>query len=112
MGVGNISHRAHPRDVEDLFRDYGELVDFDFKDRGQQVNFCFVEFKSSRDAEDAMDDYGKKEENEKENKQEIEMKDATKQNEQIEDENEDKMNGDIDKETKKEEIDENKKGNE
>ena len=52
--VGNISHRSHPRDVEDLFRDYGELVDFDFKDRGQQVNFCFVEFKSSRDAEDAM----------------------------------------------------------
>eukprot|EP00483_Globobulimina_turgida_P003028 UN03033 len=52
--VGNISHRAHPRDVEDLFRDYGELVDFDFKDRGQQVNFCFVEFRSSRDSEDAM----------------------------------------------------------
>lgn len=52
--VGNISHRSHPRDVEELFRDYGELVDFDFKDRGQQVNFCFVEFKSSRDAEDAM----------------------------------------------------------
>ena len=52
--VGNISHRSHPRDVEDLFREYGELVDFDFKDRGQQVNFCFVEFKSSRDAEDAM----------------------------------------------------------
>ena len=52
--IGNISHRAHPRDVEDLFRDYGQLVDFDYKDRGQQVNFCFVEFKSARDAEDAM----------------------------------------------------------
>lgn len=52
--VGNVSHRAHPRDVEDLFRDYGKLVDFDFKDRGQQVNFCFVEFRSRRDAEDAM----------------------------------------------------------
>lgn len=52
--VGNVSHRAHPRDVEDLFRDYGKLVDFDFKDRGQQVNFCFVEFRSTRDAEDAM----------------------------------------------------------
>merc|ERR1719464_1572152 len=52
--VGNISHRSHPRDIEDLFRDYGELADFDFKDRGQQVNFCFVEFKSSRAAEDAM----------------------------------------------------------
>merc|ERR1719464_648001 len=52
--VGNITHKSHPRDIEDLFRDYGELADFDFKDRGQQVNFCFVEFKSSRAAEDAM----------------------------------------------------------
>lgn len=52
--VGNISHRCHPSDVEDLFADYGDLTDFDFKDRGQQVNFCFVEYRSSRDAEDAM----------------------------------------------------------
>jgi len=52
--VGNINHKVRPREVEKLFAEYGELVDFDFKDRGQQVNFCFVEYRRSSDAESAI----------------------------------------------------------
>jgi len=53
--VGNINHKVRPREVEKLFTEYGSLVDFDFKDRGQQVNFCFVEYRRSSDAELAIE---------------------------------------------------------
>jgi len=56
--VGNINHKVRPREVEKLFSDYGEVVDFDFKDRGQQVNFCFVEYRRSSDAELAIEKLG------------------------------------------------------
>ena len=37
--VGNISHRVHPRDVEDLFADFGDIVDFNFKPRGDVCKY-------------------------------------------------------------------------
>jgi len=53
--VGNINHKVRPREVEKLFKDYGEVIDFDFKDRGQQVNFCFVEYRRASEAELAVE---------------------------------------------------------
>ncbi|KAJ1980717.1 hypothetical protein H4R34_002357 [Dimargaris verticillata] len=49
--VGGLPIDARPRDVEKLFRDYGEISDIDLKGR-----FGFVELRSRRDAEDAIHD--------------------------------------------------------
>jgi len=49
--VGNLSHRASERDVENFFRGYGRVRDIIIK-----TGFAFVEFDNDRDAKDAVHD--------------------------------------------------------
>ena len=52
--VGQIPVTLPSRSIMFLFQKYGELDDFDFRDRGKKTNFCFVEYTSAKDAERAM----------------------------------------------------------
>lgn len=54
--IGRLSHRASERDVEDFFHGYGRIRDIVLKN-----GFGFVEFDSSRDADDAIYDLNGKE---------------------------------------------------
>eukprot|EP01125_Pyxidicula_operculata_P019799 TRINITY_DN720_c0_g1_i3.p1 TRINITY_DN720_c0_g1~~TRINITY_DN720_c0_g1_i3.p1 ORF type:complete len:124 (+),score=4.47 TRINITY_DN720_c0_g1_i3:211-582(+) len=47
--IGRVSRDVRPKDLEDLFSQYGNLKRCDLK-----TNFAFVTFEDERDAEDAV----------------------------------------------------------
>ncbi|KAG6467103.1 hypothetical protein ZIOFF_075075 [Zingiber officinale] len=52
--VGNLPIDIRESEVEDLFRKYGHIVEIQLKNPPRPPGYCFVEFESSRDAEDAV----------------------------------------------------------
>ncbi|XP_062144626.1 serine/arginine-rich splicing factor SR30-like [Alnus glutinosa] len=52
--VGNLPGDTRMREVEDLFRKYGPIVDIDLKLPPRPPGYAFVEFEDPRDAEDAI----------------------------------------------------------
>lgn len=52
--VGNLPLDIKEREVEDLFYKYGRIVDIELKVPPRPPCYCFVEFESSRDADDAI----------------------------------------------------------
>eukprot|EP00170_Pyropia_yezoensis_P007315 contig_29950_g7337 len=47
--VGNLSRHVRTRELEDMFRRYGRVVDVDIK-----TDFAFVEMSDPRDADEAV----------------------------------------------------------
>eukprot|EP01084_Bolivina_argentea_P195045 334702_1 len=55
--VSNIAKKVYQSDIKQLFEDYGHIIEFDFKEtRGDQLNICFVQFKSIENAKKAMNE--------------------------------------------------------
>lgn len=52
--VGNLPSDIREWEVEDLFYKYGRILDIELKIPPRPPSYCFVEFESSRDAEDAI----------------------------------------------------------
>lgn len=52
--VGNLPGDVRRSEVEDLFSKYGKVVEIDLKLPPRPPGFAFIEFGSSRDAEDAV----------------------------------------------------------
>lgn len=52
--VGNLPIDIRESEVEDLFYKYGHVVEIQLKNPPRPPGYCFVEFESSRDAEDAV----------------------------------------------------------
>ncbi|KAG6478416.1 hypothetical protein ZIOFF_061858 [Zingiber officinale] len=52
--VGNLPIDIRESEVEDLFYKYGRIVEVQLKNPPRPPGYCFVEFESSRDAEDAV----------------------------------------------------------
>ncbi|KAK8964707.1 Pre-mRNA-splicing factor SF2 [Platanthera guangdongensis] len=52
--VGNLPLDIREWEVEDLFYKYGRVVKVELKNPPRPPGYCFVEFESSRDAEDAI----------------------------------------------------------
>uniref|UniRef100_A0A3Q7FMJ1 RRM domain-containing protein n=1 Tax=Solanum lycopersicum TaxID=4081 RepID=A0A3Q7FMJ1_SOLLC len=52
--VGNLPADIKELEVEDLFYKYGRILDIELKIPPRPPCYCFVEFESSRDAEDAI----------------------------------------------------------
>ncbi|THU73775.1 hypothetical protein C4D60_Mb04t26410 [Musa balbisiana] len=52
--VGNLPIDIRESEVEDLFYKYGHIVEIQLKNPPRPPGYCFVEFESSRDAEDAV----------------------------------------------------------
>eukprot|EP00921_Rhytidocystis_pertsovi_P009346 GHVQ01015039.1.p1 GENE.GHVQ01015039.1~~GHVQ01015039.1.p1 ORF type:complete len:266 (+),score=45.03 GHVQ01015039.1:145-942(+) len=55
--VGNLSDSVREEELDDIFYKYGRILDIDIK-RGRSGNgkaYAFLEFESTRDAEDAVD---------------------------------------------------------
>ncbi|KAG0472742.1 hypothetical protein HPP92_014166 [Vanilla planifolia] len=52
--VGNLPADIRHREVEDLFYKYGPIVKIELKSPPRLPAYCFVEFESSRDADDAI----------------------------------------------------------
>ncbi|KAM5557792.1 serine/arginine-rich splicing factor SR34A [Rosa sericea] len=52
--VGNLPSDIREREVEDLFYKYGRILDIELKVPPRPPCYSFVEFESSRDAEDAI----------------------------------------------------------
>ncbi|KAJ9539577.1 hypothetical protein OSB04_026083 [Centaurea solstitialis] len=52
--VGNLPLDIREWEVEDLFYKYGRILDIELKIPPRPPCYCFVEFESSRDAEDAI----------------------------------------------------------
>ncbi|XP_031496072.1 serine/arginine-rich splicing factor SR34A-like isoform X1 [Nymphaea colorata] len=52
--VGNLPGDIREWEVEDLFYKYGPIVDIELKNPPRPPGYCFVEFESARDAEDAI----------------------------------------------------------
>ncbi|XP_042436780.1 serine/arginine-rich splicing factor SR34A-like isoform X2 [Zingiber officinale] len=52
--VGNLPIDIRESEVEDLFYKYGRIVEVQLKNPPRPPGYCFVEFGSSRDAEDAV----------------------------------------------------------
>ncbi|XP_057522621.1 serine/arginine-rich splicing factor SR34A isoform X2 [Amaranthus tricolor] len=52
--VGNLPADIKEHEVEDLFYKYGRILDIELKLPPRPPCYCFVEFESSRDAEDAI----------------------------------------------------------
>ncbi|CAM8985011.1 unnamed protein product [Rhodiola kirilowii] len=52
--VGNLPADIRESEIEDLFYKYGRIVDIELKIPSRPPSYCFVEFESSRDAEDAI----------------------------------------------------------
>ncbi|KAF4398853.1 hypothetical protein G4B88_023447, partial [Cannabis sativa] len=52
--VGNLPSDIREWEIEDLFYKYGRIVDVELKIPPRPPCYCFVEFESSRDAEDAI----------------------------------------------------------
>ncbi|KAF3789414.1 Serine/arginine-rich splicing factor [Nymphaea thermarum] len=52
--VGNLPGDIREWEIEDLFYKYGPIVDVELKNPPRPPGYCFVEFESARDAEDAI----------------------------------------------------------
>eukprot|EP00897_Mesotaenium_endlicherianum_P007396 jgi/Mesen1/6685/ME000343S05850 len=52
--VGNLPGDTREREVEDLFRKFGRVLDIDLKLPPRPPGYAFVEFEDARDAEDAI----------------------------------------------------------
>ncbi|XP_020672470.1 serine/arginine-rich splicing factor SR34A isoform X2 [Dendrobium catenatum] len=52
--VGNLPLDIREWEIEDLFHKYGRVVKIELKNPPRPPGYCFVEFESSRDAEDAI----------------------------------------------------------
>ncbi|KAK9724904.1 hypothetical protein RND81_05G107200 [Saponaria officinalis] len=52
--VGNLPADVKEYEIEDLFYKYGRILDIELKLPPRPPCFCFVEFESSRDADDAV----------------------------------------------------------
>lgn len=52
--VGNLPLDVRQREIEDLFYKYGHIVKIELKNPPRPPGYCFVEFESSRSAEDAI----------------------------------------------------------
>ncbi|WOL19244.1 serine/arginine-rich splicing factor SR34A [Canna indica] len=52
--VGNLPIDIRESEVEDLFYKYGHIVEIQLKNPPRPPGYCFVEFESSRDAENAV----------------------------------------------------------
>ncbi|XP_020273179.1 serine/arginine-rich splicing factor SR34A-like isoform X1 [Asparagus officinalis] len=52
--VGNLPLDIRESEVEDLFYKYGRIVDIELKNPPRPPGYCFVEFESARDADDAV----------------------------------------------------------
>ncbi|XP_073011874.1 serine/arginine-rich splicing factor SR34A-like isoform X1 [Typha latifolia] len=52
--VGNLPIDIRESEVEDLFYKYGRIMEIELKNPPRPPGYCFVEFESSRDAEDAI----------------------------------------------------------
>ncbi|KAJ0968637.1 hypothetical protein J5N97_025554 [Dioscorea zingiberensis] len=52
--VGNLPLDIRESEVEDLFYKYGRIVEIELKNPPRPPGYCFVEFESSRDADDAI----------------------------------------------------------
>ncbi|PKA57970.1 Pre-mRNA-splicing factor SF2 [Apostasia shenzhenica] len=52
--VGNLPLDVRQWEIEDLFHKYGRIVEVELKNPPRPPGYCFVEFESSRDAEDAI----------------------------------------------------------
>ncbi|CAA7399609.1 unnamed protein product [Spirodela intermedia] len=52
--VGNLPLDVRESEIDDLFYKYGRIVDIELKVPPRPPAYCFVEFESSRDAEDAI----------------------------------------------------------
>ncbi|KAL2556381.1 serine/arginine-rich splicing factor SR34A [Forsythia ovata] len=52
--VGNLPADIRESEVEDLFYKYGRILDIELKIPPRPPCYCFVEFESARDAEDAI----------------------------------------------------------
>ncbi|XP_021775044.1 serine/arginine-rich splicing factor SR34A-like [Chenopodium quinoa] len=52
--VGNLPSDIKEHEIEDLFYKYGRILDVELKVPPRPPCFCFVEFESSRDADDAI----------------------------------------------------------
>ncbi len=62
--VGNISWKMTDDELQDLFAEFGEIIDFVIlkeRDTGRSRGFGFVEFAEDADAEAAIDDMNEKE---------------------------------------------------
>ncbi|KAJ0964146.1 hypothetical protein J5N97_029268 [Dioscorea zingiberensis] len=54
--VGNLPLDIRESEVEDLFYKYGRIVEIELKNPPRPPGYCFVEFESSRDADNAIRD--------------------------------------------------------
>ncbi|KAG0488440.1 hypothetical protein HPP92_007251 [Vanilla planifolia] len=52
--VGNLPLDIRKSEIEDLFYKYGRILEIELKTPARPPGYCFVEFESSRDAEDAV----------------------------------------------------------
>jgi len=52
--VGNLPYDVREKDIEDIFHKFGKLVDLKLKIPRGGNPFCFLEFESPKDAEDAL----------------------------------------------------------
>ncbi|XP_039135076.1 serine/arginine-rich splicing factor SR34A-like [Dioscorea cayenensis subsp. rotundata] len=52
--VGNLPLDIRESEVEDIFYKYGRIVEIELKNPPRPPGYCFVEFESSRDADDAI----------------------------------------------------------
>lgn len=52
--VGNLPLDVKELEIEDLFYKYGRILDIELKVPPRPPSYCFVEFESSRDADDAI----------------------------------------------------------
>lgn len=52
--LGNLPRNINRRDIENFFYDYGEIAEIKL-----MSGFAFVEFKTARDAKDAVQDLGR-----------------------------------------------------
>lgn len=52
--VGNLPGDVRESEIEDLFYKYGRIIDIDLKLPPRPPGYCFIEFDSARDAEDAI----------------------------------------------------------
>lgn len=52
--VGNLPLDVRQREIEDLFYKYGHIVKIELKNPPRPPGYCFVQFESSRSAEDAI----------------------------------------------------------
>ncbi|XP_073103132.1 serine/arginine-rich splicing factor SR34A isoform X4 [Elaeis guineensis] len=52
--VGNLPIDIRESEIEDLFYKYGRIVEIELKNPPRPPGYCFVEFESSRDADDAI----------------------------------------------------------